>query len=228
MSRKKRLDKRILMSLKEHVLGLLVVFLILAFVFGIIMYFDPYLLTGYQTTEGSDVWSKEFEVEALILFNFSSKGFISANYPVEVTANVQVMNNTLLSFLTGKNYVDMDISGSYAYPIGYGSLGINEGIISLQFDGVHSFRGTSTLIFPYVGNSYFYSIFVYDSPNETPTPIYTMNLTAMGNIPPVFSINEGPAARVQLEQANQNTALNIIAIVLTGLGIVAGIKWTKR
>jgi hypothetical protein len=207
-------------------LVLLAVLFTIVLGFGLAICIDPYILTGYQTTEGGDVWASGSEAQALILFNFTSRGFVSANYPVEVTANIIVENNTLLSFLTGKRYVEMDIAGTYAYPTKSGPLGLYEGNISLQFDGAHSFEGTSNVIFPYVGNSYYYEIFAYNSPNEMATPIYTMDLTAP-HIPPVFSIGEGSAARAQLEQLNRDTGLAIIALALSGLAIVAGIKWTR-
>ena len=124
MSRRRGWRERTLSYPKEHIFGLLVAFFIIVLVFGFTLYIDPYLITGYQTIEGMDVWAKGPEAEALILFNLTSKGFISANYPVEVTANIQVINNTLLSFLTEKTYVEMDITGTYAYPIRHGSLGI--------------------------------------------------------------------------------------------------------
>lgn len=229
MSKRRGRKEKLLSFPKEHALGLLITFFIIVLAFGFLLYIDPYLLIGNQTTEGGDVWAIGIEAKALILFNFSSRGFISANYPVQVTANIQVINKTLLSFLNGKKYVEMDIEGTYAYPIEYGPLGIYQGTISLQFDGDHSFKGTSTMIFPYTGNSYYYVIYARDSPNEMTPPIYMMNVTIVEkNIPPVFSISEGPAARIQLEQANQNTGLTIIAIALSCLGIVAGIKWTHE
>jgi len=41
-------------------------------------------------------------------------------------------------------------------------------------------------------------------------------------IPPLFSIDEGYGARINYEQQNQNTGVQIIAVGLAGLGIIAG------
>jgi hypothetical protein len=193
--------------------------------FGIWLSFNPYLLTGNIRTEGAAIWNVGDEVEALILFNLSSRGFISANYPVEVSANVRVANNTLLSYLKGKNFVDLDVAGAYSYPIRYGPLGVYQGTISLRFDGNNAFQGTGIMLFPYKGERYFLQIFAYDSVGDISPPIYTMNVSDIGkSIPPVFLIEESYATRAQFENSNQKTGLSIVALVLSSIGIMISIQ----
>jgi len=193
-------------------------------VFGVSLYSNPYLLAKNQESEGTNLWTYGSDLQALILFNFSSRGLITANYPVSIAATVYVANQTLLSFLQGKRHVEMDISGTYSYPIQYGMLGIYEGVIRLQSEGNNIFQGNSEVIFPHTGSSYYYSIFAFDLENDTSPPIYTMNVTDIEHaIPPTFEIDEGYAVRTSYEQANQNTALSITTVGLTGLTIVLAI-----
>lgn len=204
---------------------LCLIVIVLVIVFGTLLYLDPYLLAGNQETESANIWSNGAKLQALVLFNFSSRGLITANYPVTVTADIQVANQTLLSFLREKQFVELDIAGTYSSPIHYGLLGIYEGSIALQFDGTNNFKGNSNIIFPYTGSSYYFSIFAYDANSETSPPIYTMNVTDIAHaIPPTFSIDEGYSARLSFEQANQNTGLTIIIIGLTGVALIGGIQ----
>lgn len=202
-----------------------VIALLVLIIFGVSLCFDPYLLTGYYRTESITVWNVREEAQALILFNLSSRGFLTTNYPVEVSVNIIVLNETLLSFLKEKMHVDLDIAGTYSYPVRYGPLGIYQGSISLQIESNNKFHGTSNVIFPYKGDLYYFSIFAYDTESEYSPPIYTMNVSDIGkSIPPVFKIEESYSYRVQFEDSNRRTGLTIIALAVSGLGIVINIR----
>jgi len=197
--------------------------------FGILLWSDPYILIGNYKTESITVWSEGEIAKALIFFNFSSQGFLSANYPIEVSAEVLMLNETLLSFLKGKNYVDLDIAGTFSYPIKTGPLGRYQGSISLQLYESNKLRGKSKVIFPYQGNAYYFQIFAYDSFDEFSSPIYTMNVSDIGKaIPPVFIIEETYASRVQFENSNRRIGLGIIALAVSSFGVILNIRWKGK
>jgi len=211
--------------MKNILFNSFIIVFVINVVFGICLFYDPYLLTGKIQIEGGTVWSAGAEAEALILFNLSSRGFISAYYPVEVSSSIRVINETLLSYLKEKNFVDLDIAGAYSCPIRYGPLGIYQGTISLHFDGNNKFQGSSKMIFPYKGDRYFFQIFAYDSMGEASPPIYTMNVSDIGkSIPPVFLIEETFATRSQFENSNQKTGLAIAALGISSIGIIVNVQ----
>lgn len=201
-----------------------IVLLVLAFL-GILLFLDPYLLTGDYKTETTTVWSVGENAYALILFNFSSRGFISTNYPIDVSVDIQVLNETLVSFLKGKSYVDLDIAGTFSYPTKTGPLGMYQGSISLQFYESNRLRGKSKVVFPYQGNMYYFSIFAYNSGEELSPPIYTMNVSDIGkSIPPVFIIEESHASRVQFEVSNRRIGLAITTLIISSIGVILNFR----
>jgi len=219
------------MHTRSLIFGFACLIFVIIVLFGAWLFTDPYLFAGEQKAEGFNLWAKGANPQALIFFNFTSRGLITANFPINVTTRVMIVNQSLLSSLTGKSYVYMEISGTYAYPIQYGSLGINDGLITLQYDGTNGYRGTAEIVFPYTGDLYYFSIFALNSKNEMSPPIYTMNVTDVGHaIPQTFVIDEGYAARTSFVQQNENTALSITIVGFTGLTIILAIflEYRKR
>jgi len=212
-------------SMKNLVFKIIIIPLLFLASFGIWLICDPYLLAAYHKTESITVWNVGENVYALILFNFSSKGFISTNYPVEVAVDIKVLNESIISLLKEKTYIDLDIAGTYSYPIRTGPLGIYQGSISLQFYENDKLRGKSNVIFPYQGNAYYFSIFAYNSGEEFSPPIYTMNVSDIGkSIPPVFIIEESYASRIQFETSNRQFGLAITTLTVSSIGIIVNIR----
>jgi len=211
--------------MKNLVFKSFVIVLLILASFGIWLILDPYFFAADHKTESITVWNVGETAYALILFNFSSRGFISTNYPVEVAVDIKVLNESIISFLKEKTYIDLDIAGTYSYPIRTGPLGIYQGSISLQFYESDKLRGKSKVIFPYQGNAYYFSIFAYDLGEELSPPIYTMNVSDIGkSIPPVFIIEESYASRIQFETSNRQFGLAITTLAVSSIGIIVSVR----
>jgi len=192
---------------------------------GVWLIFDPYLFATTEKIESITVWNNGEDVNALILFTFSSKGFISTNYPVEVTVDIKLFNESLILYLNQKKYIELDIAGTYSYPIKTGPLGIYQGSIPLHFYESNKLQGKGKVIFPFQGNTYYFSIFAYNSGEEFSPPIYTMNVSDIGkSIPPVFNIEESYASRAQFETSNRQFGLAIVTLAVSGIGIIVNIR----
>jgi hypothetical protein len=196
---------------------------------GVWLIFDPYLFATTEKIESITVWNNGEDVNALILFTFSSKGFISTNYPVEVTVDIKLFNESLILHLNQKKYIELDIAGTYSYPIKTGPLGIYQGSIPLHFSESNKLQGKGKVIFPHQGNTYYFSILAYNSGEEFSPPIYTMNVSDIGkSIPPVFNIEESYASRAQFETSNRQFGLAIVTLAVSGIGIIVNIRQKKH
>jgi hypothetical protein len=213
--------------------------------FGVCLYFNPYLFTPTESIFTSYNWVVGNETQGSFYFGLSSKAFISTNYPVDVSVqfypNMTDSNGTFnpnsasfFNTLNDSKYLGLIVFGSYAYPIereGLGmALGILQGRMFLHnFDmggwDVYGFEGSSTMIFPSEGDSYYFSVYCYNdsSPNSliSQVPICTMNLSSS-------LIEESYSSRAQLENASRNTGLELVSIGVSvgvaGIGIIVSVS----
>ncbi len=208
----------------------LVVLLLVLLIFigyGILSFFNPYILSKTETVHGFDTWIDGNTQEAYFYFKLTSDAFISTNYPVTVHVKVVIFNPDLIPIINSKQHQVISITNSEYYPQSYSSLnGLpNTGQIELKFDGDRTYEGERILLFPYLGDVYRYTFDTRDvdgSIVEDYLLIYAENRTSpKSSATPPIIIQESYSARASYEQANQTNGISFAALGVAGIALVA-------
>lgn len=212
--------------MKKRIIPFYIIFAILL-VYGVFLYYDPYLIAKNETVSTIDTWIQEDTKQAYFSFNLSSKAFITTNYPVTVQVKVVVFNLQLIPLINSRQYQMVSIINTEAYPIVYDPVSglASTGNIVLTFDGNRSYEGSRTLIFPSIGTNYNYIFYTMNSLNDA-LQIYAENKSSPTSsaIPP-FSIDEGYTARASFEQANKSNGISFLAVGITGVALAVYVQF---
>jgi hypothetical protein len=174
---------------------------------GLIVALDPYVLAPTQVIKRTSLWGDPAQQPALVIFTISSRGALTANYPIHVEVEVKKSKDVEVYFSKAET-MEMAVVGSYQYPVKQGKDMFGVGIIPIS---VESGRGSGTMVFPYAGSFSVYTIFVDGQP------------VFMANFPeqredPIFVI-EDYGLRLQIE-ASRNMGIAIVSVSLTAMSLI--------
>jgi hypothetical protein len=181
--------------------------------FGIFLFFNPYILvTDYIVTTMSLAGDPSGN-PTILLFKLESKGFLTANFPVNIYAKFFV-GSDWESIFKNATTIYILIIDSYSYPINEskdGSIGV--GFIKIS---TITREGTGQIIFPYDGEYSTYWIMIDGN------PVYFANYPTK-NESTLFKILDY-STRASLENDNKNLGIAISALSLSIIGLSYGSK----
>jgi hypothetical protein len=211
-------------------LAVLYLILVVFLIYGTLLYLNPYLLSKPETVSGFDSWFENNTDQVDFYFNLTSNAFITANYPVTVHAKVVVQNLDLIPKINSNPIQAISIVNAQYNPPSYSPVGFsNTGSVILKFDGNHTYEGERTLIFPFIGTNYPYTLVSLNAEGNILRAIqiiYGENTTNFStSVSPPISIDEGYSARVSFEQSNQSNGISFAALGVGGIALVAYIQF---
>ena len=194
-------------KLAKHTNAIIAIFLIALFIVGILIFFCPYFLVSSYSVQRTFLLGNQSKQLGIILFNITSEGALTANYPIKVDVELRVWNDTV-SYFNKSSYIILVIVNSNEYPpkIDKG-LPITGGIIISP----ETKKGTGTILFPFPGPFSQYYVFVDGN-------LWAFNLhQEQGS--PIFSILDY-GVRLQIENSNKMIGLALITISLSASSFV--------
>jgi len=184
------------------------IFLVL---FGIVLFINPYLyVDNYQGQMTITFGYEDTEIGELEI-TLTSKGAITANYPIDVDISVRIFDSEMKTAIQNSTVFGFAIANAFQYPLEKDNNG-RFFQAKIQINN-NTFKGSGTVLFPYPGKE-FTGALVVDG------------FMLMGPATPrrdegfLFNI-ESYGLRASIENNNKNLGLGAISLGLT----VGSIIW---
>lgn len=186
-------------------------------ILGLLLFFYPNFIVPKRVVQNSNFFLINNK-SVLVVFTTSSTGAFTAGDPINV--GVEIVGTGVSEVFQDPSDIWLSIHSSYKYPIekvdlvSTGGGFFREGYIPISVEDGKG-KGMGAIVFPYPGTYSDYSVTQHRVP-----------LIVNSNGSPIFKI-EDYSVRLQIENANRNLGIGIMALSVAMMGLIYSITKKK-